>query len=58
MLNRDFTYCLGKDCSMRDTCYRYVEGKKIPSSSDEGWWWCESCSTEYRDGYIKTKKEE
>lgn len=54
-MNQDFTYCLGKNCTIKEYCVRYKEGKRLP---DGNWWWMEQCDEETRDGYINTKDNE
>ena len=51
-MKRDFCYCNGKRCAIKDSCVRYVEGKHIPKNED-GWWWMEECE-EDRPAYIGT----
>lgn len=50
MANKDFCYCNGNDCSVKEHCIRYVEGKNIPTD-EQGWYWMNDCGSE-RIGYI------
>lgn len=55
MANKDFCYCLGQGCSLKDKCVRYLDGKKITDSKEGRWWFMEECGIE-RNGYIEYGK--
>lgn len=50
-MNKDFTYCIGKNCNLKENCIRYLEGKTVPS--DGSFYWMEHCSEEYREAYLR-----
>jgi len=50
VMNKDFNYCYGRGCILKEHCIRYTEGQKIPLL-EEGWWWMDNCG-ENREGYI------
>ena len=53
-MNRDFTYCKGERCAIKEHCTRYLNGLKIDPKAN-GWWWMNDCG-EYRHGYISNEK--
>lgn len=54
MANKDFCYCNGYRCALKEHCVRYLEGMKIPSD-EAGWWWMSDCGDE-RIAYIDNGK--
>lgn len=46
MESKEFKYCYGVGCPLRERCIRYTEGKKLPEGN---WWWQNDCGEEYRD---------
>lgn len=51
-MNRDFCYCKGRNCRLRDLCKRYLEGTRI--NEDAGnYWWIDNCDEETRECYIR-----
>lgn len=53
-MSRDFNYCNGKGCALKNHCVRYVEGRNIPNDA-EGYWWIENCNESNRDMFLSTK---
>lgn len=51
MSKRDFTYCNGKRCALKEHCVRYIEGQNVPKDV-EGFWWTDHCDEHTRDMYI------
>ena len=39
-INKDFMYCKGIGCPLRERCVRYTEGSKLPEGN---WWWMNDC---------------
>lgn len=54
MANKDFCYCNGYRCALKEHCVRYLEGLKVPSD-EAGWWWMSDCGDE-RIAYIDNEK--
>jgi len=55
MENKDFTYCNGKGCALKDQCRRYQEGQRIIANVNgdtHQYWWMDNCNEENREGYI------
>lgn len=52
-MKRDFTYCKGIGCAIKESCVRYIDGL-VAMQDEEQHWWMEDCG-EYRDGYINSK---
>ncbi len=46
MPNKNFYYCKGVGCPLRERCARYVEGKTLPEGN---WLWQYDCGDEHRD---------
>lgn len=38
--NKDFMYCKGIGCPLRERCVRYTEGSALPEGN---WWWQNGC---------------
>lgn len=38
--NKDFMYCQGIGCPLKERCSRYAEGVVLP---DGNWWWQVDC---------------
>ena len=56
-MNRDITYCNGKNCLLKDRCRRYTDGQSILNSREESqWYWMDNCDPEARDGYWPMKE--
>ena len=56
-MNRDITYCNGKNCLLKDRCRRYTDGQIILNSREESqWYWMDNCDPETRDGYWPMKE--
>ena len=55
-MNRDFCYCNGVGCAIKEHCVRYVDGLK--AKGDDGCHnWMDACDVETRNAYIPTKTE-
>ena len=52
MAKKDFCYCKGVHCSIKEWCVRYVEGLK--AKSEDGHLWMDECE-EDRPCYIATE---
>ena len=52
-MNKDVTYCKGKNCLLRSSCKRYVDGQAIPIGEMDQHWWMEHCDVETRECYWK-----
>lgn len=52
MAKKDFCYCNGVHCSIKEWCVRYVEGLK--AKSEDGNLWMDECE-EDRPCYIATE---
>lgn len=50
-MKKDFTYCKGNGCAIRESCFRYREGLHVPKDVS-GFWWMEDCG-EQRPAYTK-----
>lgn len=50
-INKDFTYCNGKGCALKEHCVRHLSGLRVPKDVS-GYWWMECCDEETRNGYI------
>lgn len=46
MESKEFKYCYGVGCPLRERCVRYTEGKKLPEGN---WWWQNDCGEDHRD---------
>jgi len=46
----DYTYCSGIRCAIKEFCFRYTEGCKVPKDGS-GYWWMEDCG-EDREAYV------
>lgn len=49
-MNKDFCYCNGYSCALKDNCIRYTNGKSVPVDAKD-YWWMDDCGDE-RIGYI------
>lgn len=38
--NKDFVYCQGIGCTLKERCIRYIEGLQLPKGN---WWWQIDC---------------
>ena len=54
MANKDFCYCNGYRCALKEYCVRYVNGGKA-KLDDCNHTWIDDCG-EDRIGYIETEK--
>lgn len=45
-IKKDFIYCKGIGCPLRDRCIHYTEGKELP---DGDWHWQYDCGEEHVD---------
>ncbi len=53
-MNRDITYCNGKNCALKTGCRRFTDGQRILNSHEEAqWYWMENCDPEMREGFVK-----
>lgn len=52
-MKRDFCYCNGKNCAIREHCVRHVDGRKAGKEEIDSLWWMDDCG-EDRDAYIPT----
>ena len=52
-MNRDMTYCKGKNCALAGSCKRFVRGGEIPIREQDLYWWIDHCDEEMREGYWK-----
>ena len=54
MASKDFCYCKGVGCPLRERCIRYVEGQSLPEGN---WWWQYDCGEERNSFLPKRTKE-
>lgn len=52
-MKRDFCYCKGVRCAIKQWCVRYLDG--IRAMSEEGHWWMDECN-ENREAYIQSER--
>lgn len=53
--SRDFQYCKGVGCPLRERCVRYVEGLGLPEGN---WWWQYDCGEDRNDFLPKSEVSE
>lgn len=66
-MNRDITYCNGKNCGLKNGCRRFTDGQIILSrihrqdeqgdDDDSQYIWMDNCDPEIREGYMPTPEK-
>ncbi len=46
MESKDFLYCYGVGCPLRERCIRYTEGQNLPEGN---WLWQNDCGEDQHD---------
>ena len=52
-ISKDFMYCKGIGCPLRECCVRYTEGNKLPEGN---WWWMNDCG-ESHEQYLPVSNQ-